>query len=608
LLDVNCGKTGHVPSSRGRRNDDDQSVVVEWGNNWNNYLSRLNRPVYIGRNQPGGLGSCFVHQSHRGQKKKTSTGDNVWSDDHAPAAATIMTIHNMYPSWFVSSGSHIVDYLRMKHSKLMQHHVLFPEHMQRRQEQHNNCNNNNCNRGDASAYETLIQDKLNYILLALRYGNDPVWEGVYKEQCIRASLDPDNTSSLLSSITTKQQQQQKRKRWRFFSLWARYQTYSERVLALYNLIPSRWQCASIMTPQGGGGGGSLALELFRYNDYRYGDGVLSKGLSPENDDNTNETDMHHHQHHPFSSVITSYGGVGGADSGNVNVYRALEYADCYYTSLEEKLLLADDDNSPTTYFLGTSTPSYIDALLFSHLAEALCDVYLVLVLAKHSRLMKYFQYIYDQYFGEKYVDTIKRGEGGEVGSDKVDDSDVEWIKWNNVSNSLNAFNQIPETASFGKNGFGGKEGDHSQSGIARTIHLMQRLAIHCHELDEAMRDAAALRLKCGRERSVLENQHRPFGSRLYQWLMGLEVNLWGPKHSYLLQKSHIGSNVCESKTNHNGDDAEEEKAEEVSKEEMWRKHMEQVKRDRRYSDEVWISGVIITFFVAIVFSTSQGKK
>jgi len=564
LLDLSCGQQELVVAAAVAGSNDnhwDESLSqttqdVVWGKTWNNYLSRLNKPVYIGRNHPGGLGSFFFHQCQIKRKTDKDRGD--------AATSTLATANDLYPSWFMSSGSHIVDYLRMKHSSLMKRRVLFPEHLQQQP------SNYSC---DATAYEALIQGKLNYILLALRYGNDPAWEGVYKKQCILASLDPNNSSSLIKSP--------QRKRRTFFSLWSWYQAYSERALALCNLIPSKYATVSSE---------SIALELFRYNDYRYGDWKGSSEDEDAVDDSgasatTSETAVH--QHHPFSSIVQSFGGVGGGDSGSVNVYRAMEYADIYYTSLERKMT-----GGNPTYFLGTSMPSYIDALLFSHLAEALCDVYLVLVLAKHPRLMKYFQWMHDQYFGEK------------VGS-----ADAEWVKWNNVSNSLNAFNQIPEAASLRKNGFGSSQELDGSGVITHAINLMQELAIHCHELDEAMRDAAALRLKGGRERTVLEKQHRPIGSTLYQWLMGVEVKLWGSS-TQSRQKSQLSSDSGKSEANENGrEEAEDEEADsENAKKAMWQKHLEQVKRDRRYSDEVWISGVVVTFVGALLLSYSKSSN
>lgn len=95
-------------------------------------------------------------------------------------------MHHQYPSWFLPSGSHIVDYLRLKHSSKMKENVLFPEHLTEQR----------CSSGDAMAYETLIQEKLDYIVLSLRYGNAPSWEGVYRPQSMRAALDPHGEYAL----------------------------------------------------------------------------------------------------------------------------------------------------------------------------------------------------------------------------------------------------------------------------------------------------------------------------------------------------------------------------------------------------------------------------
>ena len=590
LLDLNCGQQQQqqkgvavtAKSSHDNRDSFLQTPTEEArGNNntWNNtVLSQLNKPVYIGRNQPGGLGSYFFHQC---QTKRMTNNNNGNGDDDATPTMNDLNPSSSSSLWFVSSGSHIIDYLRMKYSNSIGQCVLFPEHLQQQQQRHHHQSNHNSN-SDAMAYESFIQDKLNYILLALRYGNDPAWEGIYKQQCIQATLDPNFVSSF-----TNQTKKKKKTRWGFFSVFAWYQTYSERALALCHLIPSRYGGTTTTAISGG----LLALDLFRNNDYRKGDTAGGAETAAA------EAEAVHHQHHPFSGMVSSYGGVGGGDSGSVNVYRAMEYADMYYTALEQKMVgeeeEEEEEESPT-YFLGTSVPSYIDALLFSHLAEALCDVYLVLVLAKHSRLMKYFQWMYDQYFGEKYV----CGGGG-------DDDALEWVKWNNVSTSLNAFNQIPEAAALKKKGLSGDEASIG-GGMTHAISLMQQLAIHCHELDEAMRDAAALRLKGGGERIVLEKQHRPIGSTLYRWLMGVDVKFWGSKTSS--QKS-LGSDDGKSNTNNAGSGEEDEQGDsEDAKKAMWEKHMEQVKRDRRYSDEVWISGVVVTFVGALLLSYTKSKK
>ena len=86
--------------------------------------------------------------------------------------------------------------------------------------------------------------------------------------------------------------------------------------------------------------------------------------------------------------------------GGVNVSRAMELADSYYTSLEcaffafspPPLDSNDDDKrkEPSIYLLWLEEPTCLDALLFAHIAEALTDVHLVLVLSAHPILTQYF--------------------------------------------------------------------------------------------------------------------------------------------------------------------------------------------------------------------------
>jgi len=424
------------------------------------------------------------------------------------------------------------------------------------------------------AYETLIQDKLNYILLALRYGNDPAWEGVYRPQCIRATMDPHGTAGS--------------KRKSFFPLWAWYQTYSERSLALHNLLPS----THAMSPSTHGG---LAFELFRYNDYRCsGDSENSPSDQADDEESTKEKV---HQHHPFSSFFPSYGGVGGGDTGKVNVYRAMESADMYYASLEEKL----SSSKHATYFLGTEKPTYIDALLFVHLAEALCDVHLILVLAKHSRLMKYFQWIYDQYFGEGYARAWKSHSAGQEAGESSD-----WIQKNNAVNALNAFNQIPSAASSKPASKGAAPIDDEGHDMIHAIQLMQQMAVHCNNLDEALRDAAVLRTAEG-EKALLESYHRPVGSRLYRWIMGSEVNFWGSAHTNKKSEADDEDEDANSQSDDGEDYKEPTSKEEETKKRMFQEQMKQMKRDRRAQDELWLSGIVVAVVATLVISAS-GKK
>ena len=521
----------------GANNNTEKQHTKSWENS--------GKSVLIGRNQPGGMGSSFSQQCYEDRK-----------------------------SQFIHSGSHIIDYLRLTHPMKVKDNILFPEHMQETGQ----------SSGDAMAYESLIQEKLNYILLALRYGNDPSWEGVYRPQCIHATLDPNSEYH----AGTKERKP-------FFSVWAWYQSYSERSLALYNLLPS----THAMSPSIHGG---LSFELFRYNDYRNcSTSIKSSNANnnDEDDDGQNSDEKTTHQHHPFSSFFSSYGGSGGGSTGRVNVYRAMEFGDLYYSSLENKLAAAScvGTDGQTTYFLGTEKPTYIDALLFAHLAEALCDVHLVLVLAKYSRLTKYFQWMYDQFFGEAYTQTFAS-------------ESTSWVEKNNIVNALNAFNQIPEATSTKQSSSTVSSNGEGLSDMVHAIQLMQKLAVHCKELDEALQDAAALRALDGEEKAVLDSYHRPMGSRLYGWIMGREVKFWGSGNTAKL--SNDGEVLSDKDTGNDegsyssGDEHQKGKYSEDDKKQ--KDIVKRMKRDRRTNDELWLSGVAAVFVVTLVISASSKSK
>lgn len=586
--------TGALPSLL------DLSTSIE-GSSKKRSTSNNNQPAaaLIGRHQPGGMGSSFFHQCH---ERSSSTSNKTKL------------------STFIHSGSHIVDYLRRKYATIMGDNILFPEQLETVEPHTAEEKESHQLHVDAMAYESMIQDKLNYILFALRYANDPAWEGVYKHQYIRATLDPNGEmrakaaaaggggSASSGAVISKTRA--------FFSFWARYQAYSERLLALHNLLPSTHSVTSLSTHSG------LAMELFRYNDYR----CTSSSNVP---DATAETDKEPiqenttHQHHPYSSFIVSYGGGGGGDSGRVNVYRAMELADSYYAALEGRLLASssqsgcNDDDDPNavgesermTYLLGMQKPTYVDALLFAHLAEALCDIHLVLVLAKHSRLTRYFQRMYDHYFGDEYVTAWERYSSRQDSTESAD-----WIQKNNFANALNAFNQIPEpTATTSKsNQTVDENGCHGSNNMVHAVQIMQQIAVHCHELDEALRDAAALRNAEGKEISVLESCHRPVGARLYQWLMGDDVNFWGSGGG---AKFPSTGPVCgkveeESDDDDEGEQQSDNKNEPSTNEEEERRYqlLNRMKRDRRSHDELWLSGVIMTVVVAFVISAAGKSK
>ena len=367
------------------------------------------------------------------------------------------------------------------------------------------------------------------------------------------------------------------------------------------------------------------------------------GGTEEADDNAR-----HHQHHPFSSYLSCRGGSGGGDAGRVNVRRAMELADYYYASLERRLLASDPPSPPPAlansganddgleegegrhaYVLGTDDPTHVDALLFAHLAEALCDVHLVLVLARRPVLVRYFGAIYDRYFGPGYADEWRRRNPGGGGGDDG------WIRKNDVANSNNAFNRIPEITAyraknqwatpgpFGPSDDGDDDDAAGEHDVVRAIRLMRRMAVHCSVGDglvSSLREAVADRTDGGGEGAVLGSYCRPMGPRLYRWIMGSDVaGLRGSGRRAGGAAPSSRSSAGDGETDEDDDsddgsrrtgggDGEGPSSEEDGEEQ--RKHreiVERMKRDRRLQDELWLSGVGLAIAVALVVSAS-GKS
>ena len=277
-------QSSHEEERREEYDDDD---------NVDNFLnhpqaSELNNGlILVGRNQPGGMGSLFFQQMH-----------------------DLRTVHggsSSSPPTFMSSGSHIVDYLRSRQpycssssssgtagvgSLYSFSHDMTP------------C----AKKGQQMTYEVLIQDRLDYILMALRYVHSPSWEGIYRPQCIRASLDTKNVSHQHLNIDDAG----KRRRPTFFPLWSRYQAYVERSVAMCNLLPIM-HATSLSTRDG------LSLELFKYNDHREGHAGCSHSYGNANVNNRGHGETEKkagiHQHHPFSPYLLSHSGSGGVDAG-----------------------------------------------------------------------------------------------------------------------------------------------------------------------------------------------------------------------------------------------------------------------------------------------------
>ena len=137
------------------------------------------------------------------------------------------------------------------------------------------------------------------------------------------------------------------------------------------------------------------------------------------------------------------------------------------------------------YLLHTEKPTTVDGLLWAHIADALCDVHLLTLLADFPNLVQYFQRIYDQYFRL--------------------DVDAEWKVWNQEQNLVNPFQHLPveETKS------------NEPSSFHDALALMQSFSVHTHNLQEVLIVAKEKRTQDSKARRIPPQQ-----STLYRWRMG----------------------------------------------------------------------------------------
>mmetsp|Transcript_18508 Transcript_18508/g.21362 ORF Transcript_18508/g.21362 Transcript_18508/m.21362 type:complete len:577 (-) Transcript_18508:129-1859(-) len=266
------------------------------------------------------------------------------------------------------------------------------------------------------------------------------------------------------------------------------------------------------------------------------------------------------------------GSVISMSDKEVNINKAMQMAGEIYSSLNWKLSQSTEMN-----LLDTEQLSVIDTLLFGHLAEALCDIHLVTILNEHSSLISFFQTTYETYFGKEYQVDVMKKKGVKNSS---------WVKWNDRMNSLNQFNRIPindvrrkiqATLAQGK----------SDSGYAYqdAIKIMQSVALHCHDLQEVLADAALLRKQ---ENAVYGADTVPksmVGKWLHMFRMGADLKV-----------------LKEDKQTSNDDDNDDE-------DDMMKKnkqHLRKVMKEAKKNDELWISGVICATVIGLLASTNIG--
>jgi glutathione S-transferase len=162
-------------------------------------------------------------------------------------------------------------------------------------------------------------------------------------------------------------------------------------------------------------------------------------------------------------------------------------------SVDESCTKARDAYQSFTTQLGDSKyllceePATLDALMWAHLAEALCNVHLVVILAEFPRLVEYFQRIYDTYFRLNVED--------------------EWKMWNHEQNLRSPFQSLPmeETSS------------NKPSTFHDALELMQSFSVHQHDLKEVLVVAKEKRLL--QESEKRDARH----NTLYRWRMGDDI-------------------------------------------------------------------------------------
>lgn len=181
----------------------------------------------------------------------------------------------------------------------------------------------------------------------------------------------------------------------------------------------------------------------------------------------------------------------GFDGEKNSKKHLLQRANNAYSTLDNQLFETNKNTTKQNYLLGTERPALVDVLLWAHLAEALCDVHLVVLLASHPNLVKYFQHMYRTYFSTS--------DGGKC----------DWKDWNEQQNLKNAFQKIPTL---------GKSKLAQPNAFKDAVDLMQKLSLQKQELIEVLGAVKAKRMT-----DPLPKPRQPTSSVMYRYCMGSET-------------------------------------------------------------------------------------
>lgn len=233
--------------------------------------------------------------------------------------------------------------------------------------------------------------------------------------------------------------------------------------------------------------------------------------------------------------------LGYVHNGRKNdVNQLLERANEAYLAIDRQLLSTinkDESSSDMNYLFGTDIPALVDVILWAHLAEALCDVNLVVLLASYPRLVNYFQHMYQVYFSAAEEKSAKN---------------CAWKDWNEQQNLDNPFHKIPTL---------NKHSLSQYSMIKDAIDLMQKSSLEKKNLADALE---AVRLMRAEDRRP--NLREPHSFLLYRWCMGEKAEKERAVKAEV-QNNPLGKNL---------------------------------RRDQARNDQMWISGIFGISAIAII--------
>lgn len=326
----------------------------------------------------------------------------------------------------------------------------------------------------------------------------------------------------------------------------------------------------------------------------------------------------------------------------LNVEKIKELVRKGYQALDSKLRQGGGT------LLGTNTFTIADIQLFGHLAEALCDVHLVTILADYHHLIAFYQVIYMTYFGRGYYEKsvsnhpqglasdgkneLKRekfqwikdqdwanaskflvefyqkivatyfggrrnkNQMGLTADDDKGESRLEkfqWIKENDWVNASNQFNCVPikdDCGSFGWRSKWKARHDKGDGEFMDAFQIMQEVAFHCRDLKEILADMKLQREK--EDKMVAKDSvGHAAGSLFHKWRMGADLKM--------------KSSPKKKRDDPSYDDSEDEDDENVD--DFTRKSRQQMKKmmkQAKKNDELWISAVLCVTAIGLLASSS----